>query len=161
MSNDWTLFLTCSSALSAYFFHYTEEFNREEAESLPKNARGKWMCLHSFCKYSPLLWEKKAILTKSEDCVHWISFLYTVPSFFLCLPCHIYSHFFTFSHQAFYLFQIFPILLNSLLSSSPFTKYTIFHFYTVYAFFFLHCDTNSLLLNWVIGNWIATYFLLV
>lgn len=139
MSNDWTLFLTCSSALSAYFFHYTEEFNREEAESLPKNARGKWMCLHSFCKYSPLLWEKKAILTKSEDCVHWISFLYTVPSFFLCLPCHIYSHFFTFSHQAFYLFRSFPFFLTVSFLHLPsqnipyfiFTQYMLSFFFTV------------------------------
>lgn len=71
-----------------------------------------------------------------------------------------HSHFFTFSHQDFYLFQIFLVLIN-LFSSSTFTRDTIFHFYPVCAFLLLHCDTNSLLLNWVIGNWIATYFLLV
>lgn len=71
-----------------------------------------------------------------------------------------HSHFFTFSHLDFYLFRIFLVLIN-LFSSSTFTRYTIFHFYPVCAFLFLHCDTNSLLLNWVIGNWIATYFLLV
>ena len=71
-----------------------------------------------------------------------------------------HSHFFTFSHQDFYLFQIFLVLIN-LFTPSTFTRYTIFHFYPICPFLFLHGDTNSLLLNWVIGNWIATYFLLV